>query len=96
MHNVLEQTFGPEVASRADDYWGLDDEGELKGAYKPNSHPNLWYMGGGTAQARYLSRFAALHIKADMMGTPLEVYGRKQGEVNGLVGKGVRFDAHVG
>lgn len=29
--------FGKDVASRADDFWGLDEEGELKGVFKKNS-----------------------------------------------------------
>jgi hypothetical protein len=27
---------GSELGERLDDYWGLDDEGELRGAYKPH------------------------------------------------------------
>jgi hypothetical protein len=31
---VVSNIFGPEVAGQLDDYWGIDDEGELKGAFK--------------------------------------------------------------
>lgn len=27
--------FGKDVASKVSDYWGFDEEGELRGAYKP-------------------------------------------------------------
>ena len=30
------QVVGPEIGERLDDYWSLDDEGELRGAYKPH------------------------------------------------------------
>lgn len=36
--------------------------------------PALWYMGGSVAQARYMSRFVALQVHADLVGTPLEIY----------------------
>ncbi|KAK5192411.1 hypothetical protein LTR99_010461 [Exophiala xenobiotica] len=68
------QIFGKEIASRADDFWTLDEEGELKGVYKRNSQPDLFYMGGTIGHSRYFSRFPALQIKADLMGTPLPVY----------------------
>ncbi|KPM39840.1 hypothetical protein AK830_g6729 [Neonectria ditissima] len=71
---VVQDLFGPSVASQVDDFWGLDDEGELKGAFKPSGHPAFWYHGGAVGQARYMSRFIALQIKAKLLGTPLPVY----------------------
>lgn len=35
MREIARQLFGDEVADRADDYWGIDPEGEIKGAFKP-------------------------------------------------------------
>lgn len=29
------ELFGPEVAASLEDLWGLDEEGEIKGAFKP-------------------------------------------------------------
>jgi hypothetical protein len=74
MRTDVARIFGKEVASKADDFWGLDSEGELKGVFKKNRHPGLWYTGGTIGHARYFSRFVALQIKADSMGTPLPVY----------------------
>ncbi|KAK7415662.1 hypothetical protein QQX98_005694 [Neonectria punicea] len=71
---VVQDLFGPDVASQVDDFWGLDDEGELKGAFKSSGHPAFWYHGGAVGQARYMSRFIALQIKAKLLGTPLPVY----------------------
>lgn len=34
MRTDVARIFGDEVASRADDFWGLDEEGELRGAFK--------------------------------------------------------------
>ncbi|EXJ55143.1 hypothetical protein A1O7_08068 [Cladophialophora yegresii CBS 114405] len=74
MRTDVARIFGQEVAARADDFWGLDSEGELKGVFKQNRQPGLWYMGGTVGHARYFSRFVALQIKADKVGTPLPVY----------------------
>lgn len=37
MRTDVARIFGQEVASRADDFWGLDEEGELRGVFKRNS-----------------------------------------------------------
>ncbi|KAL1615258.1 hypothetical protein SLS56_011882 [Neofusicoccum ribis] len=66
--------FGQTVFEQLDKFWGLDDEGELKGAFKPSGHPAFWYHGGALGQARYYARFIALQIKAKVLGTPLPVY----------------------
>ncbi|KAH9207921.1 hypothetical protein DL95DRAFT_428905 [Leptodontidium sp. 2 PMI_412] len=71
---LASEMFGSDVASQIDDFFGLDEEGELKGAFKPMGHPAFWYHGGAVAQARYCSRFIALQIKAKLIGTPLPVY----------------------
>ena len=36
--------------------------------------PGLWYIGGTVGHARYFSRYIALQIKAQLMGTPLPIY----------------------
>ena len=37
MRTDVARIFGKDVAARADDFWGLDEEGELRGAFKRNS-----------------------------------------------------------
>ncbi len=87
MRTDVARLFGKEVASRADDFWGLDGEGELKGVFKRNGHPALWYIGGTIGHARYFSRHVALQIKAEAMGVPLPVYdGERREERPGLRG----------
>lgn len=34
MRKQVGQMFGKDVAAQIDDFWGIDDEGELKGVYK--------------------------------------------------------------
>jgi len=35
MKYLVEEIFGPEIAEQMGDFWTLDREGELKGAFKP-------------------------------------------------------------
>ncbi len=42
---LVKELFGPVVGSQVDDFWGLDEEGEVKGAFKPSGrefYPGLW------------------------------------------------------
>lgn len=87
MRTDVAQIFGREVASKADDFWGLDSEGELKGVFKTTGHPGLWYIGGTIGHARYFSRHIALQIKAETLGTPLPIYdGQRMEDKLGLRG----------
>jgi hypothetical protein len=71
----MARIFGQDIAARAEDFWGLDEEGELKGVFKRHPRmPGLWYVGGTIGHARYYSRFVALQIKAEAMGTPFPLY----------------------
>ncbi|KIX99768.1 uncharacterized protein Z520_04404 [Fonsecaea multimorphosa CBS 102226] len=74
MRQFVADLLGNDIASGIEDYWGLNAEGELEGAFKPTGHPGLWYMGGGCGHARYFSRFVALQILADVQGKPLKIY----------------------
>ncbi|OAP62649.1 hypothetical protein AYL99_01876 [Fonsecaea erecta] len=74
MRQIAGEIVGPQVADQLDDFWGLDAEGELRGAFKPAGHPGVWFTGGDIGIARYYGRFIALQIKAELMGTPLKVY----------------------
>ncbi|RVX68377.1 hypothetical protein B0A52_07377 [Exophiala mesophila] len=81
MRTNVEELFGKEISAQVDDFYGLDAEGELKGAFKPTGHPGLWYMGGPIGHSRYFSRHVALQIKADLTGTPMPIYqGQRRSE----------------
>ncbi|KAK2805589.1 hypothetical protein FQN50_006104 [Emmonsiellopsis sp. PD_5] len=73
---TIARILGPKTAAQVDDFWGLDHEGEIKGAYKPSGHPGFWLMGGAIVHARFFSRFVAMQIKTALSGTPLIVYSR--------------------
>ncbi|KAA6408835.1 MAG: dimethylaniline monooxygenase (N-oxide forming) [Lasallia pustulata] len=74
MRKEIAPIVGEEIAEQLEEFWGVDQEGEILGAFKPSGHPGLWYMGGSVGQARYMSRFVALQVQADVLGTPLEIY----------------------
>ncbi|KAJ3574925.1 hypothetical protein NP233_g1442 [Leucocoprinus birnbaumii] len=64
----LVKIFGEEMAQRGGHYWGLDDEGELRGVYRPTGHPALWYGAGGMQVVRYGSKQLAMLVKARDLG----------------------------
>lgn len=33
---IVKELFGDDVGDKVEDYWGLDEEGEIKGAFKPS------------------------------------------------------------
>ncbi|KAL0574756.1 hypothetical protein V5O48_007202 [Marasmius crinis-equi] len=41
MRNVMKKTFGPETIDMTDPAWGLDEEGEFRGSYRPTGHPGV-------------------------------------------------------
>lgn len=65
-----ENHLGPaEIASRMDNTWGVDSEGEICGMWKRHRQlENFWIMGGFTSQHRWHSRTLALQIKAALEG----------------------------
>jgi len=70
-HNIrdtMKQIFGEETIEMTVPVWGLDEEGEIKGSYRPCGHPGLWYATGDFFLARFLSKQLALQIKAVELG----------------------------
>ncbi|UPW08080.1 NAD(P)-binding domain-containing protein [Gordonia terrae] len=64
MRDNLRPVIGDEVADQLTEVWGLDEQGEIKGSFRPSGHPRLWFMAGGFQQSRYGSKLLALQIKA--------------------------------
>ncbi|CRG84500.1 4-hydroxyacetophenone monooxygenase [Talaromyces islandicus] len=85
MRDSARQLFGDEVADRADDYWGINPEGEIKGAFKPTGQPGLWYIGGGIGHSRFFSRFIAMQIKAELEGRKFPIFNEKQPNIWGEI-----------
>lgn len=65
---VVRDLCGDAVADRVGPVWGLAPDGEIANMYRPTAQPNLWFIGGGFAQARIYSKAIALQIKAREMG----------------------------
>ncbi|KAH8802605.1 flavin-containing monooxygenase [Xylogone sp. PMI_703] len=82
MRHAAARIFGPEVDKGLEDFWGVNAEGEIRGAWKPQGYPGIWYHGGTIGHARYYSRFIALQIKADLEGIPLQVYKKTPSVTN--------------
>ncbi|PKX90546.1 flavin-containing monooxygenase [Aspergillus novofumigatus IBT 16806] len=74
LRDSVREYFGDEIYAQVEEYWGINQEGEIKGAYVPTGHPGLWYVGGGMGQARFFAPFVALQILAHLLGNPLPVY----------------------
>lgn len=66
--------IGDELTTQLRDYWGVDEEGEVKGAFVQSGVENCWMAGGGCAHARYFTRFVALQVLFDRLGHPLQPY----------------------
>lgn len=37
----MRKLFGDETIDRTSEAWGLDEEGELRGCYRPSGHPGV-------------------------------------------------------
>jgi hypothetical protein len=48
--------LSPEIIDRAGPAWGLDEEGEFRGAYRPTGQPGLWFATGDFAHSRWGSK----------------------------------------
>ncbi|KAI5917447.1 hypothetical protein F4810DRAFT_704905 [Camillea tinctor] len=60
---------GDYVASRMDMVWGLDKEGQIRGAWKQQKNlPNFWVMCGVANHHRYQSKLLAMQIKMAVEG----------------------------
>jgi putative flavoprotein involved in K+ transport len=64
MREATRPVLGDELTDRLSVVWGQDEEGELRGLWRPSGHPRFWFMAGGFQNSRYHSKHLALHIKA--------------------------------
>lgn len=55
-------------------FWGIDAEGEHKGAFVPCGAPNLFMTGGGCGHARFFTRLIALQILSAQLGHPVQPF----------------------
>ncbi|PIL34652.1 hypothetical protein GSI_03431 [Ganoderma sinense ZZ0214-1] len=62
------ELLGEDVISQTEDVYGIDQEGELRGSYRPCGYPGLWFATGDFSNSRTLSKPLALQIKAIELG----------------------------
>jgi hypothetical protein len=36
MHSTISNLLGKDIANQVDEFWGIDDEGEINGVFKPS------------------------------------------------------------
>ncbi|EAU90062.2 hypothetical protein CC1G_08335 [Coprinopsis cinerea okayama7 len=64
----LRHLLGDDLAARFTGLWGLDEEGEIIGAWRDVGIERLWCMRGGFVFGRFFSKHVALQIKAQEEG----------------------------
>ncbi|PIL34654.1 hypothetical protein GSI_03433 [Ganoderma sinense ZZ0214-1] len=74
------ELLGEDVINQTEEVFGLDDEGEIEGSYRPCGYPGLWFATGDFANSRCLSKALALQIKAIELGA-MPYTGRRQVQV---------------
>ncbi|KAF7368295.1 Flavin-containing monooxygenase [Mycena venus] len=60
----VRKVCGDAVGDKCKKIWGLNEEGEINGAWRDLGVPGLWYMIGNLALCRFHSKHVALQIKA--------------------------------
>ncbi|RHW26265.1 NAD(P)/FAD-dependent oxidoreductase [Nocardioides immobilis] len=68
MRESARRIVGDSVADHITPIWGLDEEGELQGLWRPTGHPGFWVTGGSFSYARIYSRFLTIQIVAELSG----------------------------
>ncbi|KAF7294667.1 FAD/NAD-P-binding domain-containing protein [Mycena indigotica] len=68
MRDTMRGVFGHDIINQTSPVWGLDEEGELRGVYRPSGHPGLWFAAGEFFTARAYAKQLALQIKAIELG----------------------------
>ncbi|KAI0032439.1 hypothetical protein K488DRAFT_49937 [Vararia minispora EC-137] len=63
-NDTYRDIFGDAIADRLNPIWGLDGEGEIRGAWRGLGLPRLYCMMGNFALCRFHSKHIALQIKA--------------------------------
>ncbi|EJF61137.1 dimethylaniline monooxygenase (N-oxide-forming) [Dichomitus squalens LYAD-421 SS1] len=79
MRENNKELFGEDVIGITDEVYGLDEEGELRGSYRPSGYPGLWFASGDFYISRVMSKTLALQLKAIQLGL-LKHNGRRDGQ----------------
>ncbi|KAJ6562315.1 FAD/NAD-P-binding domain-containing protein [Mycena capillaripes] len=68
IRDTMRGLFGDEVIDQTSAVWGIDEEGEINGCYRPSGHPGLWFAPGDFGISRFYTKQLALEIKAIELG----------------------------
>ncbi|MGJ0184136.1 flavin-containing monooxygenase [Corynebacterium glyciniphilum] len=64
VRSVIGDLFGEEVRGKVTDIWGVGEDDEMRGVWRPTGQEGLWVMGGNMFLARQNARPLALQIVA--------------------------------
>jgi len=76
--------LGKDLGSKVKQIWGLDDEGEPRGAWRDVGIDNLWCMMGNLAMCRYHSRHVALREFFTIPPLRYDINGRGRIEIKAM------------
>ncbi|KAH8118959.1 dimethylaniline monooxygenase [Phellopilus nigrolimitatus] len=68
IRETYKRILGDAIVDKTPDVFGLDEEGEVKGVFRPTGQRGLWYAAGDFTFARRYVKLLALLIKANQIG----------------------------
>ncbi|KAG2011317.1 flavin-containing monooxygenase [Coprinopsis cinerea AmutBmut pab1-1] len=80
----ISRLIGEDLAKECTGIWGVDDEGEIRGAWRDTGISRFWYMMGSLAPSRFHSKHLALQIKAIEEGLLVQRYTAKNNHCKSL------------
>ncbi|KAL5523498.1 hypothetical protein ACEPAG_7671 [Sanghuangporus baumii] len=68
VRDTYKRILGDKFVDETSEIWNLDEEGEVRGVYRPAGHPGFWYAAGDFSFSRRSSKRLALLIRAFELG----------------------------
>ncbi|KAF7350591.1 Flavin-binding monooxygenase [Mycena sanguinolenta] len=56
IRDTMRGLFGDATIDQTSAVWGIDEEGEINGCYRPTGYPHLWYACGDFIMSRFYSK----------------------------------------
>jgi thioredoxin reductase len=66
---LVGRLFGDAVAARVGPIWGFGEDQELRNMFRRTPQPGLWFIAGSFAQCRIYSKYLALQIQKELIGS---------------------------
>lgn len=67
MRETARHLFGSEVVDQTSQVWGMDEEGEIRGTFRPTGVEGLWYAAGNFTDSRFLGRLLVSNPETEHM-----------------------------